>query len=654
MAITVSPRYEYSLVKLSDTTTIVASELVDKVAEITGITPEILGKCKGEALVGMQYHHVFCDRTCPIISGEHVTLEDGTGLVHTAPGHGTDDYIVGLANGLQIYCPVQGDGTYDESVPDFLQGQSVWDANETVVNHLQDSGHLYHLSMYTHSYPHDGRSKTPVIFRSTEQWFIAVDVEVDGKSLRDKALHATENDIQFYPPRSQNRMRGMIESRPDWCISRQRSWGLPIPAFQDEVGNIVMNPSSVRAIAKVFAEEGSDVWFTKGPTELLASWENPDNLDLSTLTKLHDIIDVWFESGSSWHAVMQQRELGYPSELYSEGGDQHRGWFQLSMLPALAITGQSPFTSVITHGFMVDKDGKKMSKSGGNALGVDELLTEYGADVCRWWVSSLAYDNDIKVDMSYFDVAGESYRKIRNTLRFLLGNVGDATASPPPNSIDGWVLGELATMSTKVVESFQGYEFRAAHQAMYDFCNDTLSSVYLAAVKDRLYCDSEDSERRRQTTSTVRIIADTLIRLLAPYLPHTADEAWRALHGADAGSVHTQTFECLDYTADSIWTDVMETRGKALKALEEAKESGIENPLDAGLVLPESLSGVNASDLSDLCGVSRVTCEGDSVSVQDLRNEPRCDRSWKRDATVKQRSDGGMLSDRDAKAVGVE
>jgi isoleucyl-tRNA synthetase len=257
--------------------------------------------------------------------------------------------------------------------------------------------------------------------------------------------------------------------------------------------------------------------------------------------------------------------------------------------------------------------------------------------------------------MSFFDVASESYRKVRNTVRFLLGNIGEeSTALPPPNSIDGWVLGELTAMSNKVIGAFQVYEFRVAHQTLYDFCNDTLSSMYLAAVKDRLYCDSEDSLPRAQTTSTIRIISDTLIRLLAPFLPHTSDEAWRALHGEDAGSVHEQIFATPDFVADPSWANVMMIRDQAMKALEEAKENGIENSLDAGLVLPASLSGFAACDLADLCGVSRVECSGEEVSVIDLREEPRCDRSWKRDGTVRQRSDGGMLSDRDAKAVGVE
>ena len=287
MAITVSPRFEYSLVQLGERITIVASELLVKVAEVTGCTPNLLGTCKGDTLVGLFYEHVFCDRTCPIISGDHVTLEDGTGLVHTAPGHGTDDYIVGLANKLDIYCPVKADGVYDETVPDFLSGLSVWDANEVVVSTLRESGHLYHMSMYTHSYPHDGRSKTPVIFRSTEQWFVDVDAKIkSGNSLRSMALEETEQNIDFIPAWAQNRMRGMLESRPDWCLSRQRAWGLPIPAFLKPDGSFLLTADIVRVVANVFAEHGSDSWFSQPPEVLLADWDNPEQIDLSSLEKI--------------------------------------------------------------------------------------------------------------------------------------------------------------------------------------------------------------------------------------------------------------------------------------------------------------------------------------------------------------------------------
>ena len=656
MAITVSPRFEYSLLRLGDKVTIVASELLEKVAGITDCSFEVLGTCKGDALVGLEYQHMYCDRTCPIIGGDHVTLEDGTGLVHTAPGHGTDDYIVGLANNLDLYCPVKANGEYDETVPDFLLGLSIWDANEVVVNKLKETNHLYHMSMYTHSYPHDWRSKTPVIFRSTEQWFVSVDKEINSsKSIREMALEATQNEITFIPEWGQNRMRGMLDSRPDWCLSRQRSWGLPIPAFVQRDGSFLLTSDIVRVIANVFAEHGSDSWFTQPPEVLLETWDNPDNIDLSSLEKMHDIFDVWFESGSSWHAVMEARGQGYPIDLYLEGSDQHRGWFQLSMLPALATTGISPYKSVLTHGFMVDKNGHKMSKSGGNALTVEELLKDLGADVCRWWVGSLPYDNDIKVDQSFFEIAGESYRKVRNTFRFMLGNAGvSQEIEIEPTSIDGWVLGELVKLETKVVALLHGYEFRVAHQALYNFCNDTLSATYCSAVKDRLYCDDLDSPRRKRTAATMRILSDTLCRLIAPFIPHTADEAWRALHGENAQSVHLQEFASFDFVADEAWDAVMGVRDEALKALEEAKSMGIDNPLDAGLILPISLSKFDACDLADLCGVSRVSFEGDAVAVQDLLKEPKCDRSWKRDGTVKLRSDGGMLSDRDAIALGVE
>ncbi|MBI68874.1 MAG: isoleucine--tRNA ligase [Phycisphaerae bacterium] len=655
MAITVSPRFEYSLVKLGDRITVVASELLEQVAGKTDATPEVIATCQGDALIGLTYQHNMCERSCPVIGGDHVTLEDGTGLVHTAPGHGTDDYIVGLAHDLDIYCPVQADGTYDETVPEFLSGLSVWEANDVVIEYLKSNESLYFMSMYNHSYPHDWRSKTPVIFRSTEQWFVNVDGALsENLSLREKALQATEHEIDFIPAWGQNRMRGMLESRPDWCLSRQRSWGLPIPAFKQQDDSVLLTSDTVNAVARVFEEHGSDAWFTQTPEVLLASWDNPDGIDLASLEKMHDIFDVWFESGSSWNAVMRKRNQGYPVDLYLEGSDQHRGWFQLSMLPGIAVTGESPFKSVITHGFMVAKDGRKMSKSGGNALSVEELLKDYGADVCRWWVASLAYDNDIKVDLSFFDIAGESYRKIRNTLRFLLGNCGEVQSElPPPTSIDGWALAKCAELQDKVISAFNAYEFRTAQQALYDFCNDTLSATYLAAVKDRLYCDGASSERRLQTVSTITRISTVLVKLLAPFLPHTADEAWRSMH-EDATCVQLQNFDPFAFEASPDWGTVLEVRDLALKALEEAKQDGIENALDAGLVLPSSVDAFDVCDLADLCGVSRVRCEGDDVVVEELKEEPRCDRSWKRDGTVKLRSDGGMLSDRDAEAVGVE
>ncbi|MEO1237247.1 MAG: class I tRNA ligase family protein [Planctomycetota bacterium] len=614
------------------------------------------------------------------MAAEYVTLEDGTGLVHTAPGHGTEDYQTGLREGLDVYCPVRADGTYDDTVPDWLRGESIWTANDAVVDRLRESGHLFHAERFTHSYPHDWRGKKPVIFRATEQWFVGVDKPIDGgPSMRDAALSVTESDVEFLPAWGRNRMRGMLESRPDWCVSRQRSWGLPIPAFFRPDGSPLLNPESVRAVAKVFAEKGSDAWFYMTPEDLLAHYDE-DGLDKSTLTKGKDTFDVWFESGSSWNAVLREgwrdKQSGeaYPADLYLEGSDQHRGWFQHSLLPALAVTGEAPFRAVLTHGFMVDKDGRKMSKSGGNALKIEDLFKDYGADVCRWWVASLNPDNDIKVDPSFFRLAGEEYRKVRNTLRFLLSNLDgfdpqddthrhrftDADAT----SLDAWAMGELAAVVRTVRDAYAGYRFRPATEAIFNFCNDTLSSVYLAAVKDRLYCDAADSPRRRRTQTACYKIAAALCRLLAPILPHTADEAWRALpgdHHGDDACVHLETLPDPDHPGevpvDARWPEVMRQRDAWLKALEDFRQSnGIDNPLDLGLVAsnePIDLAGFSDEDLADVCGVSRFRQGGASLSVENLSVEPRCERSWKRDGTVAERSDGGMLSDRDAAALGL-
>jgi len=412
--------------------------------------------------------------------------------------------------------------------------------------------------------------------------------------------------------------------------------------------------------------------------------ESRRGLDTASLRKGYDIFDVWFESGSSWNAVMRERfgDEAFPVDLYLEGSDQHRGWFQLSLLPGLGMMGRSPYNAVLTHGFMVDKNGHKMSKSIGNTLDVDELLEDFGADVCRWWLSSISYEADIKADLSFFQTAGESYRKIRNTLRFMLSNLDDFTVSKegqeghcvaldaiPPASLEAWVLGELNTLVEGVAAAYNDYEFHKAHTLLYNFCNDTLSAVYLMATKDRLYCDVADSPRRRRAQTVLWDITDTLCRLLAPVLVHTADEAFNTLNGTDpkdvADSVHTARFSgTFNVTLHESWGHLMQLRDQALKAIETARTEGIDgsepldNPLDCGVVLPDpegTLADFDTEDLADLLGISRVEVSGDAeLKVVDLRDQPVCERSRKRHATVKERSDGGMLCDRDAQAVGVE
>ena len=693
LAVAAAPDGDYGLYKIekdgSALYALLVNNLAEQVFKKSGVESfEKLGQCKGQELSDNEitYTHPFAGRSGKVVMADYVTFEDGTGLVHTAPGHGVEDYQTGLKEGLDIYCPVLGDGTFDDTVPEWLRGEEVWKGNDIITENLRESGNLFFDEEFTHSYPHDWRSKTPTIFRATEQWFVSVDKVIDeyGKSLRELGLESTEEGVAFYPDWGRNRLRGMLESRPDWCISRQRAWGLPIPAFTNDNGEAVITAELLKVITDKIREKGANYWFQAEDRDLLEGydpaadpeapeWVKQDGA-LSNLKRGTDIFDVWFESGSSWHAVLGQRGIGYPADLYREGSDQHRGWFQLSLLPALGATGMPPFKALLTHGFMVDAEGRKMSKSGGNALEVEELLKKHGADICRWWVSSLKYTNDIKVDWEFFKVAGDEYRKVRNTIRFLLGNLDgfdpekDSVEFTEEDtySIDSWAMGELSRFVAETEEAYDGFQYKRASELIFHFCYETLSAVYLAATKDRLYCEREDSRKRRRSQTAMYKIADSLIRLLSPILVHSADEAYLSLIGEDTKSetsVHLVGMpDDIEAAADERWEDVMELRSKILKALEETKESGgVSNPLDAGVEITlnaESYARLKPFELElpDLSGVSRVELkEGAelSITVNDLSNEPRCERSWKRDGTVKERSDGGFLSDRDAEALGL-
>ncbi len=731
LAVAVGVQFEYSLVELA--TECGSSVLVISKSRLEAVlgaikakrgdwvkSYEVIGTVTGQQLIdaGLSYAHPLIEgKACPVVAADYVTLEDGTGLVHTAPGHGTDDYGTGLKNGLEIYCPVQADGTYDDTAPAWLQGVSVWDANPMVIEHLRKAGTLLLDEVITHSYPHDWRSKTPTIFRATEQWFIAVDKPMAGhdKSLREMALDVCRNEaddggVDFIPAWGRGRMAGMLESRPDWCISRQRAWGLPIPAFYNEDGQPLLTAKSVRAVAAVFAEQGADSWFKISPAELLAGYnpadddelKNPDAFDVSTLTIGKDIFDVWFESGSSWAAVAIAEGLieDLPVDLYLEGSDQHRGWFQLSLLPALGARGKAPFKTVLTHGYVVTDEGLKMSKSLGNTMDAIDQLSKRGADILRLWVASQNYQDDIRCGEALIAQAEDAYRKIRNTLRFCMGACSDFdpahhSEAPAEHSIDLWMKLELHRLIRDVRAAYDRYEFHRATRMIYEFCTVQASSIYLSAVKDRLYCESPNAIRRRATQTVIHDMLVTLIKLLAPILPHTCDEAWDHIpfrQVAEPHNVHLASLpefdeEVLEFADDLrpvnpdlamfnsdelkvgpawIWDRLLELRSAGLIELEALRNAGVKNSLDAEAIFQvvagkgkiKEFVETYLKELEDLLGVGYARIEEvDSlpndkvvaVTVADTREKyPRCARSWKRRPDVGSDAAYPDLSARDA------
>jgi len=533
---------------------------------------------------GAEFRKVWADATM-------VTLEEGTGLVHSAPGHGREDNVMGLRFGIATYSPVMADGRFDASVPEWVRGQKVWEGNRLITEHLESTGHLVHSGKMVHRYPHCWRCRKPVIFRATEQWFVALDKTETGKSLRQRALEAV-GGVQWVPAWSEARIRAMIETRPDWCISRQKVWDLPIPAlYCTKCGQPIMTGDMMRAAGRFYGEHGSGAWYDPKHTveEIFDKAPTCPKCGPTAWRKETDVFDVWLDSGVSWHSVCEAEGLGMPVELYLEGSDQHRGWFQSSLIMGVVARGQPPFRTCVTHGFVVDEAGRKMSKSLGNAVSVLDEVKRLGSDVVRLWVSSVDYGQDIRASDKLISTLQDAYRKIRNTLRFLLGNLAGydarAHALPPAEmtEIDRWVLARTERLVADVTEAMEAFQFHRVYQLVHIFCVNDLSAFYLDVLKDVLYCDAAGSPRRRSAQTAMAHVADVLVRLMAPILVHTAEEMWEYLPAPAKGerekSVHLAAWPQADTTLldkDLLakWEWLEDVRRDAFAVLEVFRRQG--------------------------------------------------------------------------------
>lgn len=540
LAIAVHPEFTYIVGKFSNGETyVIVRELIEAFTEKTGFAlTETISEIKGKELEGAEAKHPFLDRTSRVILANFVTTETGTGAVHIAPGHGADDYVAGQQNGLGVLSPVDDEGHFTEEAGlSELVGMHVFKSNGRIIEILAESGHLLGQEEYKHSYPHCWRSKTPIIFRAVEQFFISLD------TLRGQALEEIDR-VKWMPAWGRNRIYGTVESRPDWCISRQRTWGVPLPVFFDENNKAILSAELALKVADLVEKEGTNVWFESSDDELAAKLGLP-----AGLKKGRDTLDVWIDSGCSHAAVMDTHpELHCPADLYLEATDQHRGWFQSSLMLSTAFRGHAPYKTVMTHGFVVDKDKKKLAKSdagkGGKPTDAAYFYNQYGADIVRLWVSSVDWQNEVPFGEDLFKQVAEPYRRLRNTLRILLGNLdgwGRSSVAPSYTLLDTWILERLHSVTAECLAAYESFEFRKVFNSINQFCTTDLSAIYIDALKDRMYCDAPDSPRRLASQAAMYEIFSTVTKLLAPILAFTADEAWE--HAAfTEGSVHEQDF----------------------------------------------------------------------------------------------------------------
>ncbi len=598
LAIAANPDLDYKAISYSQNgqkfTSIVAKGRLEAVIAAGNLSNYTVSEktVKGSDFIGLRYSHPFIEKNPTdkdawlVIGANFVTIKDGTGLVHTAPGHGLEDYVAGQQNNLAVYSPVKDDGCYDDTVPKWLRGKNVLKVDKEVNDYISSKGLLFAEGKITHSFPHCWRSRMPVIFRATEQWFISVDnLLPNGKSLRQLALERIPK-VKWIPAWGEKRITGMLESRPDWCISRQRCWGMPIPVFYNSDGKTLLTKESVLAVAEHIRQKGSDSWFTDTAKEILGeNFKLPEGFSFDDLQKEENIFDVWFESGCSWYSVAKQSGWPIPVDLYLEGSDQHRGWFQLSLLPALGAEGIEPFKTVLTHGFTVDEEGRKQSKSLGNYVNAQDEVAKYGSDILRLWVASVNYQEDMRCSDALIGRLQDAYRKIRNTLRYLLGNTSDF--DPSKNSIpyekmfeiDRWAMQKLQKLINEVTDAFENFLFHKVYTLIYNFCVIEMSNIYMDLLKDRLYCEAKDSPSRRSAQSAMYKILDALVRMLAPVLAYTAEEIYENMNVKTeaAESIHLLKWPEIDKTIDwqkqePKWEKLMGLRDEVLKELEGLRQ----------------------------------------------------------------------------------
>jgi len=693
LAVAYNKKFSYVSARVGEENYIVFRGLLPTIAEKCGWANLTETPFPTEQLATIQYQHPFCNRTGKAFAADFVTADTGTGFVHIAPGHGLDDYNLGRQNGLPIYSPVNDDGALAYSgelpvaqqMPAGMVGKSILekhgksDANEAVLHELRVHHALLHQENYHHSYPHCWRSKTPVIFRAMDQWFI----KIDHNQFRQQAV-AEIDRVKWVPDWGVNRIKGAVQLRPDWCISRQRTWGVPIPAFYDANGEAILDAQIVRNTANLIEKNGSNVWFEKSAAELWSLVKPATWAGAEAVAKSNDTLDVWIDSGSSSRAVLQQRKelshsvlcaphspLDWQADVYLEGSDQHRGWFQSSLLLSLAGNGAAPFKSVLTHGFMVDADREKISKSkqGGyeKPQTAEAYVKKYGADVVRLWVASQDYRNDIVVSEERINKVGETYRGIRNALRYQLSNLYDfnpashSVADIDLTGLDRWILSEFAKLEAEVLAAYDQYEFHVVYQKLSQFIAVELSSVYHDVIKDRLYTDAANSPRRRSTQTALHRLVTGLSQMLAPILAFTADEAWEFIPHKPTGSVHESGFKqctlALDPDEVGKWVWLKQWREKILPELEKARQAKtIGKALDAKIefLVPQVQWQLPDSELlRELVNVSalKITVgEADSIVVSKADGQ-KCERCWHWETDIGQNSGHPTLCGRCVEAV---